>query len=264
MSESRREEIVDDVRKSQSLLVKSAQGASFLILLQIGSRALTFIVNQVLLRYLSPALLGISTQLDLYVISVLYFARESLRVALQRRRDDSRQDEKSPKQIAASYESARRAQEVINLSYVAISLGFPLAYLLAKLYLRNAEAAVLNTPYLYSSLNIYAIASILELLNEPCFAISQQQMLYATRASAETLATFTRCLVACATAVWASRTHHDLGVLPFALGQLTYSTILNAVYFTKIYPTCAKSGFSLLLKPLTPRYVPSSTERPSS
>src|SRR4051794_22555687 len=52
----------------RSLLSTSAQGATFLILLQITSRALTFGVNQVLLRYLSPELLGISTQLELYLI----------------------------------------------------------------------------------------------------------------------------------------------------------------------------------------------------
>ena len=69
---------------SSTLLAKSAQGATFLIALQIVSRALTFLVNQLLLRYLSPQLLGLSTQLDLYGNTVLYFARESLRVAIQR------------------------------------------------------------------------------------------------------------------------------------------------------------------------------------
>src|SRR5438045_2854232 len=41
------------------LLSSSAKGATFLIFLQIGSRALTFCVNQILLHYLSPELLAI-------------------------------------------------------------------------------------------------------------------------------------------------------------------------------------------------------------
>src|SRR3954470_10544401 len=69
---------------STSALSASAKGATFLILLQVLSRAFTFIVNQVLLRYLSPELLGLSTQLELYSISVLFFSREHIRVAVQR------------------------------------------------------------------------------------------------------------------------------------------------------------------------------------
>ncbi|KAL9120699.1 MAG: hypothetical protein Q9187_002740 [Circinaria calcarea] len=190
-------------KESQSLFAKSAQGATFLICLQVGSRGLTFIVNQILLRYLSPELMGISTQLELYSISVLYFARESLRVALQRQTGDAtitdgesravHEKEKDEIQKGAqSHVHARRAQEVVNLSYIAIVLGAPLAYLLARLYIRKAEPAVLATPYIHSSLNLYALAAFIELLSEPCFVVGQQQMLYGVRASAETSATFTR------------------------------------------------------------------------
>ena len=46
----------------------SARGATFLILLQMGSRAVTFALNQFLLRFLSPELLGVSVQMELFVI----------------------------------------------------------------------------------------------------------------------------------------------------------------------------------------------------
>jgi dihydroxyacetone kinase DhaKLM complex PTS-EIIA-like component DhaM len=51
---------------SDNAVSASAKGASFLILLQIGSRALTFALNQILLRFLSPELLGVNVQLELY------------------------------------------------------------------------------------------------------------------------------------------------------------------------------------------------------
>lgn len=251
-----------ETQESSSVLSKSAQGATFLILLQVGSRALTFIVNQVLLRYLSPEILGISTQLELYAISVLTFARESLRVALQRQRSDSEQEEetndaaggeKIPSWVATSYEPGRRAQEAVNLSYLAIGLGLPLAYILGRLYIRNADVAVLRTPYIYNSLNICAFAAFLELLSEPCFAIAQQQMLYGTRALAETFATFTRCIITCSTAIWASRTSHNLGVLPFAVGQLSYAIVLNVVYLLKVTPISHRNSFSLILRTLNDR-----------
>ena len=217
-----------------SLLAKSARGAKFLIILQIGSRALTFIVNQILLRYLSPELLGVSSQLELYGISVLYFARESLRLALQR--------------------GGGKAQEVVNLSYIAIGLGPPLAYSLASLYMRQATPTLLATPYIAQALSLYACATCLELLIEPCFVIAQQQMLYGIRASAESSATFTRCIVTCATAIWASTSKQNLGVLPFAVGQLSYALVMNLVYYSKIWPKSAQGGFSLIPKRPTSKY----------
>lgn len=250
----------ETLSRPSSVLAKSAQGATFLILLQVGSRALTFVVNQVLLRYLSPEILGISTQLELFAISVLYFARESLRVALQRQRLYNEQTEpgkegakgagESRERAIASHGSGRRAQEAVNLSYIAIGLSLPLTYIFAKLYIRSAGPQVLKTPYIRESLNIYALATFFELLNEPNFAVAQQQMLYGTRASAETFATSTRCLVTCCSAIWASRTGSSSGALPFALGQLSYATVLNIVYLSKISPLRSKLQFSLFLKPL--------------
>lgn len=257
-----------DARSPSSILTKSAQGATFLILLQIGSRALTFIVNQILLRYLSPEVLGISTQLELFAISVLYFARESLRVALQRHRPNndgpeteprnrSKEQDKPAPRIAPSYGAGRRAQEAVNLSYIAIGLGLPLTFVFAKLYLRSAGPVVLGTAYIHQSLNVYALAIFLELLSEPSFAVAQQQMLYGTRAMAETFATSARCLITCGTAIWASKTGADLASLPFALGQLSHAIVLNAVYLLSIYPLCSRTNFSLILKPLprTPNLV---------
>lgn len=240
-----------------SILAQSTKGATYLILLQIGSRALTFLVNQVLLRFLSPELLGISTQLELYSISVLFFARESLRVALQR------QDEDPPVEVAKERifpsksapihkKQDRKIQEVVNISYIAIGLGVPLAIIFAALYVRNADTLVLTTPAIKASVNLCILATVLELFNEPCFAVGQQEMLYGIRALAETLATFTRCLLTCGTAVWASRTNTPLGALPFAIGQLGYALVLNIVYLARLPRSGSGASFSLLIRPIVP------------
>ena len=260
------------VQGPSSILAKSAQGATFLILLQIGSRAITFIVNQVLLRYLSPEILGISTQLELFATSVLYFARESLRVALQRQRLYNDQPEPKAEDVksgneeafsrkASSNELGRSAQEVVNLSYIAIGLGLPLTYLFAMLYLRSAEPAVLNTAYIHRSLELYALATFLELLNEPSFAVAQQRMLYSTRASAETFATSARCLVTCGMAIWASKTGSSIGALPFAIGQLSYAFALSTVYGIKLN---SQTDFSFFIKrlPANPNLFLSRFSRP--
>ncbi|KAF8541005.1 Rft protein-domain-containing protein [Trichophaea hybrida] len=96
--------------KSKSLLSSSAEGAKFLILLQVSSRLLTFGVNQLLLRYLFTRVTSISVQLELLTISILYFSRESLRNALQR-------------QSSGTGELRTATQTIVNLSLLTFPLG---------------------------------------------------------------------------------------------------------------------------------------------
>ncbi|KAJ9623947.1 Oligosaccharide translocation protein rft1 [Taxawa tesnikishii (nom. ined.)] len=206
-----------------SAVSASAKGASFLILLQIGSRALTFALNQILLRFLSPAILGVAVQLELYCISVLYFSRESLRVACQRR--------------------AQGVQTVINLSYLALTAGLPLSFLLAELYLRTE---VPNVPFLVQSLKLYGVAALLELASEPAFVAAQQKMLYKVRASAEAAATVMKTLATCGLAFWASKQGEDVGVLPFAIGQMAYAATLLLVYAVRMALNATTERYSLL------------------
>lgn len=214
---------------SQSILSASAKGATFLILLQVASRALTFAVNQILLRFLSPELLGVSAQLELFSISVLYFARESLRVALQRQ--------------------AQGTQAVVNLSYLAVITGLPLTYLLAHLWLRSDTP---NVAYFVEALSLYCIATIIELLTEPAFSAVQQKLLYKVRASAESTATLLRCFGTCGSAILASRMGVDIGVLPFAIGQLAYALGLLVVYLYNMWPVARNEQFTLLPSQLSP------------
>jgi hypothetical protein len=210
---------------SNSILSKSAKGASFLILLQIGSRALTFGVNQFILRYLSPETLGASVQLELFSITVLYFARESLRVALQRKADG--------------------VQAVVNLAYLAVLLGAPLAFMLGNLFL---QSDLPNIAHFSDSIKIYAVSTVLELLSEPGFAASSQQLLFKARASAEGFAAIARTVVTCTTVVLAHRAGQDVGVLPFANGQFAYAAGLLASYLYLLQPIGRKEGFQLLPK----------------
>jgi hypothetical protein len=206
-----------------TLLTRSVKGASYLILSQIFSRAVTFVVNQFLLRLLSPELLGISAQLELYSITVLYFSRESIRIACQRQ--------------------ASNPQAVVNEAYLAVIFGIPLSLFLASLY---SSVGVYGVAYFPEALKLYSLGCIIELFAEPAFVTSQQSLHTSIRASAETLATVSRCFVTCAAAVWANRSGASLGALPFALGQLAYSLILLAVYSLQVTPLASSGAYSLL------------------
>ena len=240
--------------ENDSLLSTSAGGATLLIGLQVGSRALTFIVNQILLRYLSPELLGTSTQLEVYSISVLFFARESLRVAIQRQADTAdrgpslSQGNRVPDGYVDGRTAAGRSQAIVNLAYLSINLGGLFAVLFAALYysgIRSSDPAILQTAYFGRALKLYGIAAVWELLSEPCFVVVQQKSRFKIRAAAESVGTLLRCLVTCSSAIWAARNDRDLGVLPFALGQGIYAISLSAVYYWSVWDIAATGRFSL-------------------
>ncbi len=219
---------------------RALQGASLLILLQVVSRGITFAANQVLLRFLTAQLLGVSTQLEVYYLSVIFFARESLRVAIQRQ-DLSVLSTKDGKHGGAN----KPAQAVINLGYISIALGIPLALLFGWLYLNSLSATTLaSAPKLVISLYIYALAAVLELLSEPAFVVMQTRPQFGARATAESVATFLRCVVTLSSAAWGA--NRDFGVLPFALGQLSYGIGLLAVYAWHGAGLAKREGFSLL------------------
>ncbi|KAI1630949.1 Rft-1-domain-containing protein [Biscogniauxia mediterranea] len=216
----------------------AVRGASLLIILQIASRALTFLANQLLLRFLTAQLLGVSTQLEVYYLSVLFFARESLRVAIQRQSSSS--------SSSSSASATRDSQSVVNLAYLSLLLGLGVAAALGAAYLRYVDAATAaSTPYLDVALYIYAAAALIELLSEPAFVVLQYRLRFGPRAAAESLATFLRCLVTLGAANWAWARHLELGVLPFALGQLAYGAGLLVVYAGYGFQLAAAEGFSL-------------------
>lgn len=253
------------------------RGASLLISLQLVSRLLTFAANQLLLRFLTAPLLGLSTQLEVYYLSVLFFARESLRVAIQRQGVDGTPSENSDSAAASATgekqanikndkdqttdneerAAAKQSQAVINLGYLAILLGVIVSFALGHLYLSTAPSAVLETPYLVPSVYIYGVAAVVELLSEPCFVLMQSRLQFGTRAAAESAATFVRCAVVFAAVFWSSKSSGsgpDIGVLPFALGQLSYGVVLLLVYLISTSRLASVSNFSLF-----PRAIPPAT-----
>jgi oligosaccharide translocation protein RFT1 len=215
-----------------SALSTSAKGATLLILLQVSTRALTFIVNQVLLRYVSPELLGLEAQLALYSITVLYFSRESIRVAVQRRPEAT--------------------DAVVNMSYVSIMLGVPLAFFLAKLYLQSDHA---GTKYFEESLYIYATSCIAQLFTEPAFVVAQQKLRFGIRASSEGIATVLKCFATCGVAIYGARNGYELGVLPFAIGDFTYGIIRFISYTAQMWFVAAEDGTSLLPQRVAAKYA---------
>lgn len=225
----------------------AVRGASLLIILQVASRAVTFVANQLLLRFLTAQLLGVSTQLEVYYLSVLFFARESLRVAIQRQGPTTSTTTSTDKDDKnKTNDSAQDSQSVVNVGHLALVLGLAAAVGLGGAYLKYVDAATAATPHLDTALYIYGLAAVIELLSEPAFVVLQHRLRFGPRAAAESYATFLRCAVTFGAANWAWRRDYDWGALPFALGQLGYGLGLSGVYFGYGWWLASAEGFSLL------------------
>ncbi|KAI0506024.1 Rft-1-domain-containing protein [Xylaria bambusicola] len=238
----------------------AVRGASLLIILQIASRAVTFLANQLLLRFLTAQRLGVSAQLEVYYLSVLFFARESLRVATQRQgtndsshgKDGNRPSGQSQHEGSEGLSAgARDSQSLINISHLSLGLGLVSSLGLGWAYLRYIDVATASTPYLDTALHIYGIAALVELLSEPAFVVLQYRLRFGPRAAAESVATFLRCLVTFGAANWGWKQSLDLGVLPFALGQLAYGVGLLTVYLWYGVMLAKSEGFSLFPRRLS-------------
>ncbi|KAL1962190.1 hypothetical protein VTN77DRAFT_9911 [Rasamsonia byssochlamydoides] len=246
------------------ILVSPAYGTTFLVLIQVISRALTFASNQIVLRHLSPEILGVATQLELYSITVLYFSRECLRTVIQREPPIHSTTvaigSKTSKDHSAGNSSftdpifdSVAAQTVINVSYISLALGFPLVVLFALCYLYLATEEISRTPFFQTSLEIIGLSCLFELATEPFFAVVQQRMLYRTRAAVETSAAVAKSFTVCGISIWAAWAGWNVGVLPFALGYLAYSFALICGYIWKMARKSPEKNFSFLLTPIHSR-----------
>ncbi|KAF3914775.1 hypothetical protein ABW20_dc0100859 [Dactylellina cionopaga] len=251
-------------------------------------------MNQTLIRYLSPAILGKAAQLELYMMTILFFARESLRTALQRQAEAAGEEEKQEGGELADEKktldgdttgdriiegTARgQAQTVVNSSYLAVPMGLAViagGWVLQSAYSRlsgSTESASpngndnSNTSYAQLSIIIYAIASLLELLSEPGFAVAQQRLLYSLRAACESSAVISNCIVTLAITIFAAKYVNNngvdkgqggsgsLGTLPFAIGQVVFALCLLLGYPLRLWKIAERDGFSLVPRKIYSRY----------
>ncbi|PLB50508.1 Rft-1-domain-containing protein [Aspergillus steynii IBT 23096] len=248
-------------RNADSVVASPATRTSLLIAVQVISKLFTFVSNQLILRKLHPETLGIAAQLELYSISILYFSREAVRLAIQRQplgyaRAVSEKGSGHPQtQNTREITEARleASQSVINMSYLSLGLGIPLAVVSTTFYIQLAPDGVSQAQFYHLSILLTACALVIELCSEPFFAIIQQHMLYKKRALVEMTAALAKSLAVCGSVVWAARASRNIGVLPFALGYACYATTLTCGYAISLLSSAGQRSFSLLPKLISSR-----------
>jgi oligosaccharide translocation protein RFT1 len=190
--------------------------ARSLVLLQLGSRILTFILNQALLTYASSEVFGTAAvQFDLLGSTLLFLSREGIRGALLREPGGTRQTD----------QGTGVEQDALNLSLVPLPIFLTLAGVLVPCYVLTSPSATIGQPFFFSSLALHLLAYLFELLSEPYYIQLQRQLRLNIRVQAEGAAVIVRAIV---TLVVVRRLGASHALLAFGIGQACYGTCLLA------------------------------------
>ncbi|EED81798.1 predicted protein, partial [Postia placenta Mad-698-R] len=194
---------------------KALASASSLVLLQFCSRIFTFILNQALVRLVSPQVFGTAAiQFELLLSTILFLSREGFRNALLR----------TPTAKEASKDHRALTD---NIAALPVLIGMPAALLISLVYVNAASLSTTSQSHFYASVTLYAMAAALELLSEPLYIRAQNDVRVDLRVKAEGIAVILKTLVTFVILVIGSA---NVALLAFAAGQAAYSLALLGTY----------------------------------
>ncbi|ORX57072.1 Rft-1-domain-containing protein [Hesseltinella vesiculosa] len=217
---------------NQQLLASTAKGASYLILLQLGSRMLTFVLHQIVLRYTSAETFGIaSVKLELLLSTILFLSREGYRCALVRG-EGVQKPSRDSFQIVPEDSAAGQEQKITNISYIPTVLGLLCTCLACQFYLFNIDDTTADLyPHYRLSVILFGLAAMIELSIEPFFIKALNSMYFQLRVSIEGVAVVLRCLVTFALTLYGAKlATSQYSLLAFALAQFVYGVVLAVGY----------------------------------
>lgn len=239
------------------ILEKTTRGATFLMMGQLFSKIVTFLLNNTLVRYLSPRIFGITAFLEFIVGTVLFFSREAIRLSTQRIADgnDADNDHDHDRDDSA-------LQVCVNFAMIPLFIGIPLSIGLIAWQYHNINGYFVTLPFFQWSVFAIWVGIILELVNEPLFVLNQHFLNYGARSRYESIAVTANCLVNF-TVVYSyekkliltsyfddsERFREGIAILAFALGKLAYAaTLLMCYYYNYLMNFKSNKPFKLSLQ----------------
>ncbi|EPX71582.1 Man5GlcNac2-PP-Dol translocation protein Rft1 [Schizosaccharomyces octosporus yFS286] len=223
---------------SDSLLESSSRGLGSSIFFQSISRGLTFVLNQLTIRFTSPRAYAYSSiHFEILRSTILFISRESVRLAMQRMpSQENCLEDTTELPIPDSKYRSGRLLLVKNASLITVYVGIVVSTLVALFYLY----AMPTFPYKTTCILLYSFASLLYLLSEPYYQILHWKRQYSPTASAEGLGTISNTITSFS--IFLVFQNRNLSVLPFALGTLMESV----VYFISLYSTANEKSLFIL------------------
>ena len=192
------------------MLSATLASGSSLVLLQLFSRVITFVLNQALVRLVSPQIFGTtSIQFELLLSTILFLSREGVRNALLRA--STSQDK--------GLDRSTTNPLITNISLLPILLGIPTALGSALIYLTTSSLDTSSQPHFRTSVVLYVLAAFFELLSEPMYIRTQNELRFHVRVRAEGTAVMLKTIVTFLVLVGTSE---EWALVAFALGQTAY------------------------------------------
>ncbi|EGV60667.1 Oligosaccharide translocation protein rft1 [Yamadazyma tenuis] len=214
---------------SSEVFVPPSKGVSALMITQVVSKLLTFMLNQILLRSVAPAIFGISFHLEFLYSTILFFSREAGRLAIQR--------------TAPKPNSNHTYQTVYNFGFVSFMIGIPISLLIMGWQLQGESFAKVNSISSHYTfvVGVYWISVLMELSVEPIYGLYQYTLNFKKRSEFESGAMFLKCVVIVLTVlITGSQDKQNKGpferngelLVAFAAGQFSYSFWLFTRYIS--------------------------------
>jgi oligosaccharide translocation protein RFT1 len=163
-----------------------------LVLLQLLTRVLTFVLNQSLVRLASPEVFGTAAiQFDLIYTTILFLSREGIRNALL------------------------RSSSNIALARLPLKLGVAVAGVVMGIYLYSSNTSTTALEGFYVALGLYMGAALVELWVEPMYIQTIRSGRMGVRVQAEGGMAIVKAVVTFSSLVLSPKQ----ALLGFALGQ---------------------------------------------
>ncbi|KAF8966965.1 Rft protein-domain-containing protein [Flammula alnicola] len=119
----------------------------------------------------------------------------------------------------------------MNLTFLPILLAIPLALCTSILYARFASQEMKRQPHFGSSITLYALAAVTELLSEPLYNVAMVELKTGVRVRSEGLGITSKSITTFLILLYDSKKGRgDLALVAFAFGQLMYSLVMFATY----------------------------------
>jgi len=262
---------IKELQDTDKLLSKSAKGVTFLLFGQVFTKFSTFILNQILIIYISPKIFGINAFLEFLINTILFFSREGIRLSSQRINDsignidDVQYDEEK---INADDEKkldkynhnkvvhgTRLAilQSIINIAYIPLIIGVPLSTIVIYWQYNKISDFFTHMQLFNVSISVIWLAILIELLAEPFYILNQFNLNYDKRTRFESAAITANCFVNFGIIFW-FKNHTSIDGLPifaFSIGKFVHSLVLLLLYYIdfrsykKSSPSSTKLNLSL-------------------
>lgn len=201
-------------------------------------KLITFVFNQLLIKFVPPSLLLFNSYLEFLVNSIIFFAGEGIRLACQRIPHSSQKN--VPGKVQSGTIGASD-QEVINLSYVSLLLGLPIS--IGLIYLQRKSVyeyfATNESPFLvFGVIFVVMVTAMISLGTEPYYNLATFKGLYKVRTQSESYGLIANCLFNFTSIATIShfygtnlRIFNNSVILAFALGRLVNSLVVFMIYY---------------------------------